>query len=61
MSNTKSRYAAKRDAGQQMYGPGCCAHKITDAQVRAAKDRAERARPRPLPRWYVGLDADVVL
>ena len=24
----KSKYARKRATGNQMYGPGCCAHKI---------------------------------
>jgi hypothetical protein len=42
MSEKKSKYAQKRDGGQQMYGPGCCAHKITDAQIANAKDRARR-------------------
>lgn len=42
MSTTKSKYAQKRDGGQQMYGPGCCAHKIMDSQIATAKDRARR-------------------
>lgn len=24
----QSSYAAKRNAGRQLYGPGCCAHKV---------------------------------
>ena len=24
----KSRYAQKKRSGKQLYGPGCCAHKI---------------------------------
>ena len=28
----KSKYARKRAAGNQMYGPGCCAHKIRTSQ-----------------------------
>lgn len=36
----KSRYAAKRDGGQQMYGPGCCAHGINEGQIAAARRRA---------------------
>lgn len=40
----KSRYAEKRDGGKQMYGPGCCAHRITVAQIerRKAEVRAEK-------------------
>jgi hypothetical protein len=59
MARTKSKYAEKRDGGNQMYGPGCCAHKVTDAQVAAGKERA-RARghfdapPRP------SRDADIL-
>lgn len=37
----KSKYAEKRDRGDQMYGPGCCAHKVTLSQVNAAKDAAK--------------------
>ena len=33
-------YAAKQARGNQMYGPGCCAHKITSHQVQAAKEKA---------------------
>lgn len=40
----KSRYAKKFRNGNQMYGPGCCAHSITQAQVDAAKRDAELAR-----------------
>lgn len=28
-----SRYAAKVAAGKQMYGPGCCAHKLRRGQA----------------------------
>ena len=28
----KSKYARKRAAGNQMYGPVCCAHKIRTSQ-----------------------------
>lgn len=24
----RSKYAAKKEAGNQMYGPGCCAHSV---------------------------------
>ena len=36
----KSHYAAKRDRGDMMYGPGCCAHKVTSQQIAAAKQKA---------------------
>ena len=42
MSN-KSKYAQKFDKGERMYGPGCCAHKVSDAQIAAAKERARKA------------------
>jgi hypothetical protein len=35
-----SPYAKKVQRGEQMYGPGCCAHKVTDAQIAAARKRA---------------------
>lgn len=38
----KSKYATKRDGGKQMYGPGCCGHKYTMAQL-DAKRAAVRA------------------
>ena len=37
----KSQYAAKRESGQQMYGPGCCAHKVTPAEIERARQRAQ--------------------
>lgn len=36
----QSRYKEKQMRGEQMYGPGCCAHKLTAAQIDAAKRRA---------------------
>lgn len=36
----ESKYAKKVAEGNQMYGPGCCAHKVTPAQIAAAKKRA---------------------
>ena len=33
----KSKYSRKVKAGQQMYGPGCCAHKIPPERIAAAK------------------------
>lgn len=65
MSQTKSRYATKRDSGQMMYGPGCCAHTVTDAQIAAAKRNArerlerEEKAARAIKFWR-GLDADCV-
>lgn len=38
--NSESRYAAKLARGRQMYGPGCCANKVTDEQVRKTRLRA---------------------
>lgn len=62
-TNTKSRYATKRDQGQQMYGPGCCAHKVTDSQINAAKDRArDRGHFRVSTfKFFAGLDGDCVI
>lgn len=39
----KSKYSEKKARGNQMYGPGCCAHTITSAQITAAKDAARKA------------------
>lgn len=33
----KSKYAQKVRSGNQMYGPGCCAHKISRERVLVAK------------------------
>jgi hypothetical protein len=35
----RSRYAEKVERGQ-MYGPGCCAHTVSDAQIQAARKKA---------------------
>lgn len=40
MSLKKSKYREKQDRGDQMYGPGCCGHRITAAQCEAARARA---------------------
>ncbi len=53
MSQKQSHYAEKRARGNQMYGPGCCAHKISEDRVAAARERARRngaydRRPAPL-------------
>lgn len=33
----KSKYAEKRERNNMMYGPGCCAHTVTPAQIQEAK------------------------
>lgn len=38
----KSRYAEKKESGKQMYGPGCCAHSITMAQIEKRKAECRR-------------------
>lgn len=38
----KSRYATKLMSGKMMYGPGCCGHTRSPAQVEAAKEEARR-------------------
>lgn len=38
----KSSYAMKKSRGNMMYGPGCCAHTITAAQIQAAKEEARK-------------------
>lgn len=44
----KSRYKEKAKAGEQMYGPGCCAHKLAPGAIENAKQRAyERGHFRP--------------
>lgn len=44
-SSRTSRYSAKRNSGRQMYGPGCCAHRVTATQILANRERvAERDR-----------------
>ncbi len=40
----KSKYGMKRASGRQMYGPGCCAHAITPAQIETAKREADKRR-----------------
>lgn len=39
----KSAYAIKRASGNQMYGPGCCAHGVTQAQIEKRRAEAKRA------------------
>lgn len=38
-----SKYSKKVASGHQMYGPGCCAHTVSLAQINKRKDEA-RAR-----------------
>lgn len=49
----KSKYAAKKESGRQMYGPGCCAHRITAAQIAAHRrsDRRFVKDPEPQIAW----------
>lgn len=35
----QSKYATKRESGKMMYGPGCCANKMSDGQLASAKAR----------------------
>lgn len=39
MSTSKSKYAEKVATKSQMYGPGCCAHKLTRQQMDAIQQR----------------------
>lgn len=39
----KSKYARKVKAGNQMYGPGCCGHRIKDEQIAAARRNARES------------------
>lgn len=39
----ESKYAKKKRRDKMMYGPGCCAHSVTAAQIQAAKDAARKA------------------
>jgi hypothetical protein len=41
-SSQESKYAKKRTSNKMMYGPGCCAHTVTDTDVRRAKEEARR-------------------
>jgi len=36
-----SKYAAKVKAGNQMYGPGCCAHRIKSRYQQPTESREE--------------------
>lgn len=40
----QSKYAQKRNLGRQMYGPGCCAHRISIEQVTANRRRVHVGR-----------------
>lgn len=40
----KSRYAEKRQSGRMMYGPGCCGHSVTPAQLMANRRRVAKER-----------------
>lgn len=49
---TQSKYAAKKAAGNQMYGPGCCAHRITPAQLDANRRRVSAQRKRERDEYF---------
>lgn len=36
----KSKYATKKERGNMMYGPGCCAHGISQAQMDRTRENA---------------------
>ena len=36
-----SDYAKKVARGEQMYGPGCCAHKLTEERMEAIRKRVK--------------------
>ena len=38
----KSKYAAKVQAGNQMYGPGCCAHTVPESRLRDRREELNR-------------------
>jgi len=41
----ESKYAKKVKARNQMYGPGCCAHKLTPERMRAIRQENGTLRP----------------
>lgn len=44
----ESKYAKKKASGKQLYGPGCCAHSVTPAEIVRAQRHANyfrRGRP----------------
>ena len=58
-------YAAKRESGNMMYGPGCCAHSVTQAQMNAARAQAAARghqfwTPGRSPQLTGGLNGDIV-
>ncbi len=48
----QSPYGKKRASGNMMYGPGCCAHKVSPEQIAKAKQAArERGHFAPAYSW----------
>lgn len=45
----KSRYRQKRERGNQLYGPGCCAHSVQHAQIEYRKNAAREHNHK----WWV--------
>lgn len=48
----KSRYADKVKSGTQMYGPGCCAHKVSSEQMAATRRRARESGHFQTGMWF---------
>lgn len=44
----KSAYAEKKARGNQMYGPGCCAHRISLTQLADNRRRVAMERKHPV-------------
>lgn len=41
----KSKYREKVESGKQMYGPGCCAHKLTPERMRSIRAQHGTTQP----------------
>lgn len=47
MSQKQSKYAAKKESGNQMYGPGCCAHKRKADHNQEIVNKLKKGQPNP--------------
>lgn len=48
----KSKYAAKRESGKMMYGPGCCGNSIPMEKIRENRAKVKReGRYWPMSPW----------
>jgi len=45
MAQRKSKYRAKLDKGDLMYGPGCCAHTLTPERMWSIRTARGTTRP----------------